>query len=439
MISSIRLRNFKNFADETLLLGPFTVIVGANASGKSNILDAFRLLHGIGRGYSLADTISSRFGSDDRMVWEPIRGAATEIIRYRERESTLSLSTQLPDRKNAEYSISICRDERGPGGFRIRSECLNVGADTVYSTPPPASDPVRERDDRANPFVSMAKTGAQEEYGLSVALRPDQPALSQLQDIERVARIHKELTRQVVREMEEWRFLDPKPDSMRRPCLSEETKLGDSGENLPAALRSICNDRQRRRALLEWICQLTPMEVAGFEFPQHPITGLVQFSMRESNGREISAYSASDGTLRFLALLAALLEERPARLIFVENLGHGIHPSRLHLLVDLIERQTIDGAIQVVATTHSPELLSVVSDDTFRNTSLVCRTEDTNDAIIRPVARLRGAERLRSAQGLGRLLAGGWMETALAFTECEHPANPAHPSFPRVTERAEIS
>ena len=37
MITSIRLVNFKNFADETLRVGPFTVIVGANASGKSNI------------------------------------------------------------------------------------------------------------------------------------------------------------------------------------------------------------------------------------------------------------------------------------------------------------------------------------------------------------------------------------------------------------------
>ena len=50
MITSLRLVNFKNFADETLRVGPFTVIVGANASGKSNIRDAFRFLHGIGAG-----------------------------------------------------------------------------------------------------------------------------------------------------------------------------------------------------------------------------------------------------------------------------------------------------------------------------------------------------------------------------------------------------
>ncbi len=64
MITSLRLRNFKNFADETLRVGPFTVIVGANASGKSNIRDAFRFLHGIGRGYTLAEIIGGKFETD---------------------------------------------------------------------------------------------------------------------------------------------------------------------------------------------------------------------------------------------------------------------------------------------------------------------------------------------------------------------------------------
>ena len=70
MITSIRLVNFKNFADETLRVGPFTVIVGANASGKSNIRDAFRFLHGIGRGYTLPDVIGGRYGAGGHVEWE---------------------------------------------------------------------------------------------------------------------------------------------------------------------------------------------------------------------------------------------------------------------------------------------------------------------------------------------------------------------------------
>ena len=82
MLTSLRLVNFKNFADETLKLGPFTVIVGANASGKSNIRDAFRFLHGIGRGYTLAEIIGGKIGAGGQVEWEPIRGAPLEIARF---------------------------------------------------------------------------------------------------------------------------------------------------------------------------------------------------------------------------------------------------------------------------------------------------------------------------------------------------------------------
>ena len=79
MITSLRLKDFKNFADETLHVGPFTVIVGANASGKSNIRDAFRFLHGVGRGYSLAEIV----GGKREAGWKPIRGATKELVRFR--------------------------------------------------------------------------------------------------------------------------------------------------------------------------------------------------------------------------------------------------------------------------------------------------------------------------------------------------------------------
>ena len=150
----------------------------------------------------------------------------------------------------------------------------------------------------------------------------------------------------------------------------------------------------------------------------------MQLAIRENNGRRISAYSASDGTLRFLAMLAALLDEEPAGLYFFEEIDNGIHPSRLHLLVDLIERQTRKGVVQVITTTHSPALLSMVNDRTFRDMSVVCRSEDMEDAVIRPVADLPGAGELRETQGLGRLHAGGWMETALAFTEGDDGGDP---------------
>ena len=95
MITSLRLRDFKNFADETLRVGPFTVIVGSNASGKSNIRDAFRFLHGIGRGYTLAEIIGGKYGAGGQIEWEPIRGANNEIVRLGYTQFSIEVRMQL--------------------------------------------------------------------------------------------------------------------------------------------------------------------------------------------------------------------------------------------------------------------------------------------------------------------------------------------------------
>ena len=115
----------------------------------------------------------------------------------------------------------------------------------------------------------------------------------------------------------------------------------------------------------------------------------------------------------FLAMLAALLGTNPAGLYFFEEIDNGIHPVRLNLLMDLIERQTAKNGTQVLTTTHAPTLLTVMNDNTFENTSVVCRLEDTSEAIIRPVAKLPNVQELRQNQGLGRLHESGWMEDAL--------------------------
>ena len=81
--------------------------------------------------------------------------------------------------------------------------------------------------------------------------------------------------------------------------------------------------------------------------------------------------------------------------------------------MDLIEKQTAKNRIQVIATTHSPDLLNYISDETFENTSVVSRLEETDDAIIRPLKSLPKIKKLRETQGLGRLHSGGWMEDIL--------------------------
>ena len=422
MITSLRLVDFKNFSDETLRVGPFTVIVGANASGKSNIRDAFRFLHGIGRGYTLAEIIGGKFGAGGQVEWAPIRGAASEVIRFGQSGFLLRVSLKL-NRSRVCYSIRVEYDEDSRSGFLVTEEKLGFGSGYIYTSHPHYPDPVRAQDDDAHLLLRMEKTGEQRKYGHRLAVRPDQPALTQIREHKNVVRIHKYYVELVVDTLASIRFLDPMPDLMRKPAFPGQTVLGDNGENLPSVLQEICTIPKRAAVFYEWARELTPMDVENFDFPRDRITGLVQLVIGETNERKVSAYSASDGTLRFLAMLAALLGKHPmlldknvARLYVFEEIDNGIHPSRLRLLLDLIEGQAANGGIQVMTTTHSPDLLAMIGDDTFNHTSVVCRLSNTDDAVIRPVRDLPDAEELRQSQGLGRLLTSSWMEDALTFT-----------------------
>ena len=138
MITSLRLVNFKNFADETLRVGPFTVIVGANASGKSNIRDAFRFLHGIGRNYSFAEIMGGKHGDGGYVEWTGIRGAPSEVIRfqplYPNQLSTFTMHLEVVLRDEPFlFSIKV-RFSPTSGFVLLEEEELRVASNTLYET-----------------------------------------------------------------------------------------------------------------------------------------------------------------------------------------------------------------------------------------------------------------------------------------------------------------
>ncbi len=361
MITSLRLVNFKNFADEKLRIGPVTVIVGANASGKSNIRDAFRFLHGIGRGYTLADILGGKWGAGGQVQWQPVRGAPNEVARvvHAEPRAQFALEVLLQlGGTSVRYYIEVFHDAGSSGGFRVAREELSTGfSEPVYTSHPNGVGALTQ-DDETLLSLRMAKAGSQKKQGHSVAVRSSQPALTQIREHRQLAGSHKDIVRELINALASMRFLDLIPDRMRQPSFPGQAILGDSGENLPTVLREICTDPKRRKTLVDWVRALTPMDVDDFQFPVDPVTGLVQLVVLEKDGRTCSAYSVSDGTLRFLAMLAVLLADDPTRFYFFEKVDNGIHPARQWLLMELLEKQTASGAVQVVTTTHSPGLLT---------------------------------------------------------------------------------
>lgn len=406
MLKKLTLENFKNFRHAELELGPFTVLIGANATGKSNIREAFRFLHGIGRDYTIFDIIGEKWVEGGVHVWQGIRGDIKEISFAN--SQTFSIQTEcLPHIANdpltpLHYAIFVEMDEDKQ---KIVDSQEFLGYD----------DPSSHGEWKQYQDISQTKSmgAGLRKFSLSKLAHGIQTHEAAHPNLSKMAASFDEIFASM-------RFYNFSPDAMRIPSTIGQTILGDRGENLSSVLYSICQDPQQKRVLLSWVEELPEMDIINFEFPTDQI-GRILLTTVESNGQRISAYSLSDGTLRFLAMLAAFLGPDRARFYFFEELENGIHPTRLHLLTQFIENQVAEGDIQVVTTTHSPLLLNYLKPETLEYASLLYRLEDQPDAHIKRIVDIPDARRLIEKQSVMRLYESGWFEDAVFFMDDEEP------------------
>lgn len=385
-IRKLILRNFKGFREAELNLSDFTVLVGTNASGKSNVRDAFRFLHGIARGYPIADVFGEKWIEGGSLQWRGIRGGIRDACFNGRDSFKVDVEVMTGKTKVTVYTVEV-----GIAGAQplVLSEKLTHGRFTVFDVPTPRA-----------PFGGLARAGWPVLTSRPASLRP---SLWQ-----------RSTTGRLVAALESIRFLELSPEAMRTPSIPGQLILGDRGENLSSVLLAICGEPSRKETLLEWLRQLTPMDVVDLQFVSDA-AGRVLVAFVEPGGRVTSALSASDGTLRFLALLAAFLAPDPARLYFFEEIDTGLHPSRLHLLVDLVESQTGRGVSQVVATTHSPQLLGALSESSLNAATLAYRVPGSSDQRLVRIMDLPDAARVIREHDIARLHTMGWLEDAVTF------------------------
>lgn len=405
MIERLRLVNFKSFADVTIPFGPLTLLVGANAAGKSNIADALRFLKGVGLGYRFSDIVSERFGRSGVVEWHGIRGGMREVPRFGQHK--VQFECRIPAAgvpgESVTHAITLdFSDERN--GPQLVSE-------TLSGHRPDGDENIEIVD--IDWRVGWDDLGYREYKGSVDRAAVVQPAARRLSIDEQ------EMTDSYIAVLQSIRFLDLDPRAMRRESHISNTVLGDHGENLSSVLNALCEDPQRRAILLDWLQALTPLDVTDFAF-EEAFGGKVMVFLVEANGNRTSADSASDGTLRFLAMVAALLSADSGRVYVFEDLDAGMHPSRLHLLLDLIERACKSHGVQVIATTHNPLLLGYLSDEARQSALLVHRSPERGDSQVVRIMDLPDIERvLGNEKTLGDLMMSGWIDDIAYFTAAE--------------------
>jgi predicted ATPase len=407
---------------EKVRLGGLSFIIGTNASGKSNIRDGLRFIHGISRGYTIAEIIGAKYVEGGVLQWAGIRGGLRETVTRNgtptNSKFTLTVRTRLaPEDGGGEATYSIMVDvgdkSRPP---IVAGEWLLLASDDRKTFDwKGAVEPGQME-------IYLRRRSAKKALGPARRFRNDRPVLSQILELDsdgadEIVEEAQRDCRAFLRTISSVRFLDLDPNSLRRPSIPGQTTLGDKGENLSSVLQAICAEESSKEALIEWTRELTPLDVVDLRFPEVSLEGKIQLQLVEQGGREISAESASDGTLRFLAFAGALLGTEPARFYFFEEIENGIHPNRAHLLVNLLQRSTRKGSIQVVGTTHSPALLNFLDARTLRDASLVYRAGAVSK--IRSFADIPALWQVTANTRPGELFGSGWFENVAAFLETE--------------------
>jgi predicted ATPase len=397
-----------------------TVIVGTNASGKSNLRDAFRFVHGMSRGYTLAEIIGEKYVEGGVLQWKGIRGGIREVALAGSddfklsTELTISQAEGFKQTRRLRHSIQVgIGDERS--GPQDLNESLYENGEVVFDSLPWDDEPPLQEGDPYL-FVRLRRDGNNRKIGKRLRFLNNQPILSQFPEHRDAKRIYRDAAIDCSVAMESMRFLDLSPEAMKTPSIPGQVVLGDRGENLSSVMQAICENDDTRRAVTEWIRELTPIDVVDFEFISDQ-TGRILVNLVEENGQRTSAYSASDGTLRFLAMIAALFGPDAAKFYFLEEIDNGIHPTRLYLLLQLIEQQAREGKVQIVTTTHSPQLLGMLSAEAREYASLVYRLKGEQEGRILRIVDIPEAKRVLEEQNLSRLHESGWLEDAVAFAE----------------------
>jgi hypothetical protein len=287
----------------------------------------------------------------------------------------------------------------------------------VYNSHPGVDAP--EQRDPMHLAVRLPSGGNWRKVGPILTGIANQPVLTQAVELaerqEAAGKVESEV-QATLQELESIRFIDFSPELMRKPSIPGQLILSDRGDNLSSVLQAICEKPELKLALSNWIQELTPMDVVDFEFVPDA-AGKILVYLVEEGGRKTSANSASDGTLRFLGMLAALLGPKPARFYFLEEIDNGIHPARLALLMDLLDNQSKGKGIQIVATTHSPQVLRLIKEENLKYATLAYRLKGNKEGRLKPLTEIPNLLEVIKRKDIARLHESSWMENTMEFSE----------------------
>ena len=398
MIERIVIENFKSLRSVDLSLGRVNLFVGTNASGKSNFLEALRVLEGIGNGFTIGEILNGKPRSATSEVWEGIRGGGAYACfagagGMKNITITAQGTYEEPSSSSWGYHIVFSPLDEG----NIKDEEIIKGSvryDSSY-----LDRFLNSLNDRFLKSLNLQKIKTRPVLGIF-----SETDLSDDSTVNIIATKHP-----IAKLLSNAQRIDPMSPVLQEYSRHDQIdRMGAHGENFAALVKVICQDEQSKNAYLTWLHQLRPSEIE--EVGTWPgALGEPMFMLHE-NGKEFPAPVLSDGTLRFAALVAAFFQPDMPDIMTIEEIENGIHASRIQLLLELFRTQAKVTKTQVFATTHSPAILDWLQEEDYKTTFLCTRDEPTGESRIRPLADVPHFVDVIKKTPASELFSEGWFE-----------------------------
>jgi predicted ATPase len=385
MITRIEIDGFKSFSGFSLDLPPFLAVIGTNASGKSNLVEALTFL-AFAATEGLDSAVAAVRGDarglfrqrGDRSRCETIRFAAEFVFRDPPR---FGWPDTLPSRWRYELELSWGAPPGRLEGLVVDAQrliSLDLRADT-WSTRFGATEEWQET------YLSYEARPRMIERRTSAAAR-ESSVLSLLRSYHGEDPANDELVARVEAELAYIRTLHLEAGALRASSEIGGPEFMDvHGRHLPNFLRWLSRATGDENRPLGVVADIEThlvglvREVSGFEIVEDERRRDVRLEFSSPYTGPVGTEFASDGTLRMLAILAALHDPRAA-LVAVEEPENGVFPERLRHLLRLMQELVSDiradpedelrpGASesaslrQALVTSHSPVILDAVERD----------------------------------------------------------------------------
>ncbi len=418
MLTEFSLSNFKSYKNGRLPLGPLTVLIGANASGKSNVIEGLRFLSWLADGQKIS-SIEHSLNSTNQVL----RGRVNDLCYQGLSNFTISCSLNSTSWDNLGIALVV-----HGGDIYIDGEQIFKSSDRqaiLYSIDE-SFEATRYRNEVCvfyNPFEDSRELGMD---WPSVVCYDQRAIFTQLDSpnlFEKNEVISREIIPETVQEyqrvLQNIIFFDPIPAKMRDYSQkSDHKKFIESGSNLSSVLFRLWeNQPENQQLILNFIQSLPEQAIDGLDFLIGP-RDEVMVRLSETFGntqRFCEAALLSDGTLRVLAIAAAMLSATEGSLVVIEEIDNGVHPSRAkHLLAnirDIAERRKL----RVLLSTHNPALMDALPDEALGDVVFCYRDPEQGDSRLIKLGELYEFPELIVQGSLGQLVTTGVVDRFAKF------------------------